>query len=72
MMTDARRGRFDVVTTWACDRIARSARHFLDVLDELSRASRLGQRNSFSIREKEFRTILSLPRGEDHVCGRTI
>jgi DNA invertase Pin-like site-specific DNA recombinase len=37
MMTDARRGRFDVVLMWACDRIARSTRHFLEVLDELSR-----------------------------------
>jgi len=37
MMTDARRGRFDVVLVWASDRIARSVKHFLDVLDELSR-----------------------------------
>ena len=37
MMTDARRGRFDVVLVWASDRIARSTKHFLDVLDELSR-----------------------------------
>ena len=37
MMADARRGRFDVVLVWACDRIARSTRHFLKVLDELSR-----------------------------------
>jgi hypothetical protein len=37
MMTDARRGRFDVVLVWACDRIARSTRHFLDVLDDLNR-----------------------------------
>ena len=37
MMTDARRGRFDVVLVWACDRIARSVKHFLEVLDELSR-----------------------------------
>jgi DNA invertase Pin-like site-specific DNA recombinase len=37
MMTDARRGRFDVVLVWACDRIARSTRHFLEVLDELNR-----------------------------------
>jgi DNA invertase Pin-like site-specific DNA recombinase len=35
MMRDARRGRFDVVLVWACDRIARSTRHFLEVLDEL-------------------------------------
>ena len=39
MMTDARRGRFDVVLVWASDRIARSVKHFLDVLDELNRLS---------------------------------
>lgn len=37
MMADARRGRFDVVMVWACDRLARSVRHFLEVLDELGR-----------------------------------
>lgn len=37
MMADGRRGRFDVVLVWACDRIARSTRHLLAVLDELSR-----------------------------------
>jgi len=37
MMKEARRGRFDVVVVWACDRIARSTRHFLEVLDELNR-----------------------------------
>ena len=37
MMTDARRGRFDVVLVWASDRIAGSVKHFLEVLDELSR-----------------------------------
>jgi hypothetical protein len=36
LMRDARRGRFDVVLVWACDRIARSTKHFLEVLDELS------------------------------------
>ena len=36
MLSDARRGRFDVVVVWACDRLARSVRHFLDVLDELN------------------------------------
>jgi len=36
MMRDARRGRFDVVLTWSCDRIARSTRHLLEVLDELN------------------------------------
>jgi DNA invertase Pin-like site-specific DNA recombinase len=37
MMRDARRGRFEVVLVWASDRIARSVKHFLDVLDELNR-----------------------------------
>ena len=37
MMTDACRGRFDVVLVWASDRIARSVKHFLEVLDELNR-----------------------------------
>ena len=36
LMRDARRGRFDVVLVWACDRMARSVRHFLEVLDELN------------------------------------
>jgi DNA invertase Pin-like site-specific DNA recombinase len=39
MMADARRGRFDVVLAWASDRIARSVKHFLEVLDELSRSN---------------------------------
>ena len=37
MMGDARRGQFDVVVVWASDRIARSVKHFLEVLDELNR-----------------------------------
>ncbi len=36
LMRDAHRGRFDVVMVWACDRLARSVRHFLDVLDQLN------------------------------------
>ena len=36
MMADARRGKFDVVLVWAFDRLARSVRHFLEVLDELN------------------------------------
>ena len=36
LMADARRGRFEVVLVWACDRLARSVRHFLEVLDELN------------------------------------
>ena len=37
LMTGARRGCFDVVLVWASDRIARSVKHFLEVLDELNR-----------------------------------
>jgi len=35
-LTDARQGKFDVLLVWACDRLARSVRHFLEVLDELN------------------------------------
>ena len=37
LLADARRGKFDIVLIWAFDRIARSVRHLLDVLDELNR-----------------------------------
>jgi DNA invertase Pin-like site-specific DNA recombinase len=37
MMKDARRGQFDVVLVSASDQIARSVKHFLEVLDELIR-----------------------------------
>ncbi len=37
LMRDARRGKFEVVLVWASDRIARSVKHFLEVLDELNR-----------------------------------
>ena len=37
LLRDGRRGRFDVVMVWASDRIARSVKHFLEVLDELNR-----------------------------------
>jgi DNA invertase Pin-like site-specific DNA recombinase len=36
LLHDARRGRFQAVLVWASDRIARSVRHFLEVLDELN------------------------------------
>lgn len=36
LLRDARRGQFQVVLVWASDRIARSVRHFLEVLDELN------------------------------------
>ncbi len=37
MMFDARSGKFQVLLVWACDRLARSTRHFLEILDELNR-----------------------------------
>ncbi len=37
LLSDARRGRFQVLLVWSCDRIARSTRHLLEVLDELTR-----------------------------------
>jgi DNA invertase Pin-like site-specific DNA recombinase len=36
MLKDAHRHRFDVVLVWSCDRLARSTKHFLQVLDELN------------------------------------
>jgi DNA invertase Pin-like site-specific DNA recombinase len=36
LMSDARRRKFDVVMVWSFDRLARSVRHFLEVLDELN------------------------------------
>ena len=36
MMEDAGRRRFDVVLVWAFDRMARSVRHFLEILDEFN------------------------------------
>lgn len=36
LLHDARHGRFDVVLVWAFDRIGRSTRHFLEVLDEFN------------------------------------
>lgn len=36
LLHDARRGQFDVLVVWAFDRLARSVKHFLEVLDELN------------------------------------
>ena len=40
MMRDARRGRFDVVMVWACDRIARSTRHFVVIIGAIAELER--------------------------------
>jgi DNA invertase Pin-like site-specific DNA recombinase len=37
MLADAARGRFDVIVVWAADRLARSVKHFLELLDEFQR-----------------------------------
>jgi DNA invertase Pin-like site-specific DNA recombinase len=39
LLADARKHRFDVVLVWAFDRMARSVRHFLEILDELNHLS---------------------------------
>lgn len=36
LLQEARRRSFDVVLVWSCDRLARSTKHFLEVLDELN------------------------------------
>jgi DNA invertase Pin-like site-specific DNA recombinase len=36
LMADARRSKFDVAMVWAFDRVARSVKHFLEILDELN------------------------------------
>ena len=36
LLQEARRRSFDVVRVWSCDRLARSTKHFLEVLDELN------------------------------------
>src|SRR5512133_2954042 len=37
LLADARRGEFEVLLVWSCDRVARSVKHFLEVLDEMNR-----------------------------------
>ena len=37
-MADARRGQFDIVVVWAIDRLARSVKHFVEVIAELERS----------------------------------
>jgi DNA invertase Pin-like site-specific DNA recombinase len=37
LLADARRGKFDVLLVWSFDRMARSVRHLIEVLDELSK-----------------------------------
>jgi DNA invertase Pin-like site-specific DNA recombinase len=36
LLGDAHQGKFEIVAVWACDRLARSVRHFLEVLDQLT------------------------------------
>ena len=59
MMAGARRGRFDVVLVWAYDRIARSAKHYLEMLDELNR---------LNIEQQSAQSRSS--QGKEHPCDR--
>ncbi len=36
LLADARRGKFQAVLVWSSDHVARSVRHFLEILDELN------------------------------------
>jgi DNA invertase Pin-like site-specific DNA recombinase len=36
LMIDAHRGKFDLVLVWACDRLARSTKRFVDLLDKFA------------------------------------
>jgi DNA invertase Pin-like site-specific DNA recombinase len=39
LLADTRRGKFDVLLVWSFDRLARSVRHLVEVLEELSKLS---------------------------------
>jgi DNA invertase Pin-like site-specific DNA recombinase len=39
LLADARRGKFDVLLVWSFDRLARSVKHLIEVLDELGKLS---------------------------------
>ena len=52
MMEDARRRKFDVLMVWSCDRLARSTKHLLQVLDELN--GFVVYYTAYRVREKEL------------------
>src|ERR1022692_4794623 len=54
MLKDAHRRKFDVVVVWACDRLARSTKHFLQVLEAPSTSCRC----SMSLMKLEFSFFL--------------
>jgi DNA invertase Pin-like site-specific DNA recombinase len=62
MLEDARRHRFDVLVVWSCDRIARSTKHFLQVLDELDSSGTqfLSQRECFDTTGSLGRAFLAI------------
>lgn len=37
LMADAKHGKFDIVLVWACDRLARSTSHFLQIMNDLDK-----------------------------------
>jgi DNA invertase Pin-like site-specific DNA recombinase len=62
LLAGANRRRFDVVVVWSCDRLARSTRHFLQVLDELNglNIQFLSQRESIDTSGVLGRAILTI------------
>ena len=60
MMAGARRGEFDIVLVWASDRLARSVKHFLDVLDELNRL-RAEMQNQINELKQRVATLEAMP-----------
>ncbi len=46
LLAEARRGQFDVLMVWACDRGARSVKHFPEMLGEMNRLNGRGPRLS--------------------------
>ena len=67
LLADARKGKFDVLLVWACDRLARSVSHFLQVLDELASSEHRVHQLS---RTARHHGTLGSRRGGDHLRHR--
>jgi DNA invertase Pin-like site-specific DNA recombinase len=73
MMADAARGRFDIVVVWAADRLARSVKHFLEVLDELNRlgVKFLSLRENIDMTGPMNRAFIIIVSGESADCRKS-
>jgi DNA invertase Pin-like site-specific DNA recombinase len=60
LLKDAHRRRFDAVLVWSCDRLARSTKHFLQVLDDLNESGIqfLSQREAIDTEGPRGRAII--------------